>query len=121
MEDLDRWIAENINKFPVIDDHEPLRNVLKYGGYIFDDDPYIFTGLGYQTKPWHPSTDIAQAMQVVGKMREKGWRFEMHIQEEDQWACFSKCPLPFHPKIFCSDDKEIATAICLAAKKALEE
>ena len=115
MEDLDRWIAENIMEFEYIDQLNswyPTEEQLGRARQVDD---------GHPKSRWHPPTDIAQAFQVVGKMVKNGWKFEMHIQGEDQWACFSKCPDPFHPKIFCSDDKEIATAICLAAKKALEE
>ena len=131
MENLDRWIAENIMKFAVISENTPLRNALPSGGYIIKETGicFIFTGVGYGSRPFHPRTNIAQAMRVVGKMKTigHGWWLDLRspfLETESDWfAGFT--PLGTsgwngRPDHVAANDNP-ATAICEAAKKTLEE
>jgi len=102
MEDLDRWLAENVM------------------GWVWPHGLYW----------WHPSTDIAQAMQVVSKMLSESnedfiWEFELSIFEGVAYATFCQHFKKGKGKdrIFDAQTSEDTPemAICLAAKKALEE
>lgn len=64
-------------------------------------------------RDWHPSTDIAQAFQVVGKMRERGFYFFMQTNTDDISAHFEI----YEPdqKAGSGDAYTPAEAICLAA------
>jgi len=112
--DLDRWIAENV-----------------MGWY--------FRGTYYKTSPeskfieqwtdhWHPTTDIAQAFEVVEKMRENDFWFSLSYKTErindrtheldPGWYARFRCVSGGARKDGYADAETPALAICKAAKAA---
>ena len=96
MQELDDWLAENVMGKPTGYYSLQMSNV--------DSDRW---------KDWHPTTNIAQAFEVVEKMNDC-----LHLKEhgeEGKWCA-----------MFCASMMEYehgeipALAICLAAKKAKE-
>jgi hypothetical protein len=75
---------------------------------------------------WQPSTDIAAAMLVVEKMRERGIYIAIVAQKDDYLITASD----FHPHINCyhylldlraDSFEKLPEAICRAARMAAEE
>jgi len=102
MEDLDRWIAENVMGWEIRGN--------PYGG----DTLWCFDGketVAGKLQDWYPSTDIAQAMQVVGKVDDC-----LHLKQygKDGTWCAMFCGLM--TEWVSGDTPEMA--ICLAAKAA---
>ena len=108
MEDLDREMAEVMG-------WKYIRYTGKYWVYQDEHDTFFLV-----PRDFHPSTDIAQAFQVVGKMIEGGWRLTICVYpDQEKTAEFWKAGFSYYK---CHE--QLATAICLAAKaakKALEE
>ena len=89
-------------------------------GY-FSDNPQAYQG---PCGDWHPSTDIAQAMQVVEKMPNCRFALKKPRGQKNYIAGFYGYIKENEYRGFrgfeCESDTP-AMAICLAAKKALEE
>ena len=69
---------------------------------------------------WHPSTDIKQAFEVVDKMQELGFGFDLQINNTDDGysAEFEKDTDPNNFNPMWHDTP--AMAICLTALKAIK-
>jgi len=108
--DIDREMAEKVMRlFQKID--------------VFTNVVYWCDGSVYPTqfimpvKDWHPSTNIVQAFEVVGKMRERGSCFKLECRASGEFiAVFYRNHIRF-----IGEDDNLAMAICLATKKAVEE
>ena len=95
-------------------DREIAEKVMGWGAWVCET---IYNG----GVPWHPSTDIKQAFEVVEKMGESNFTFSFWNSD------FIKGT--YHCSFWSKDGCEIsrtsstnpAMAICLAALKAVEE
>lgn len=64
-------------------------------------------------KAWQPTSDIAQAFQVVERMRELGWTYYAEWEPDDKaWVLFSNDE---HLMDYVGEDESMPKAICLAA------
>jgi len=115
--DIDREVAEKVMGWvTTITNHRAGLHMRRSEG-VYNDDSGKF--VCYKLS-FTPSTNIAQAFEVVEKMQKGGWKF-FSIEVDDlynggMWkAVFYTPPNPF---IEYADTP--ATAICLAALKAIE-
>jgi len=108
MMDIDREIAEKVMGW-TFNEHigwtTPVSTTCrKITGYaaIFND---------MTLKAWCPSTDIAQALQVVEKMREQNWCFDLAVGH-NKWRAFLWGEDKIHYGEAWADTPEMA--ICIA-------
>ena len=87
---------------------------------FFPDEQWLTVyelGAEEPTQYFQPSTDIADAMQIVEKMRESGWDVEIGSQREGGWGCtFSTV----RRGDFLNCNHTLPLAICRAALEAVE-
>jgi len=79
---------------------------------------------------WRPSTNIAQAWEVVEKMIEKGFYINIGTDDLNQFFCalvYGETSIEedgiqkiLKEKVFSAEEKTAPLAICLAALKAVE-
>jgi hypothetical protein len=131
-EDLDRWIAEKVMGWTWSDEHEMwvVDSERDADGRLTYCVPDELPGYEIEVSPgdapdwrqaiWHPRSNIAQAFMVVERMAEFGFElvlvfsmgiFKYHAEFRRAFTTLSGSANANHP----------AQAICLAAKKALEE
>lgn len=108
---IDREIAENIMGWG-------LEEVNVGGPRWFKKGTPISIRAEYE---WHPSTDIKQAFEVVGKMRERGFICHLYQYGDcDEWCAEFEFIKDNHIRGE-ADHENPATAICLAAIKVIGE
>ena len=105
--DLDKWLALNVMGWTIIDELHIKDN---NGNYVFDGSP------------WHPTESISDAFQVVEKMESLGYAFILNsgINIPSGKKFILTGFVGDGNKKFCTEEKTIPLAICLAAKKAVE-
>jgi hypothetical protein len=131
--DLDKWIAEHVMGW--VRKTVRLGRSTDTGNVFFEAEALVFGdklhALEQHLLPYnvgglpHYSSDIAAAWQVVEKLREHNLTFDLRISPGTMWVVWitKLILIPF------KEDKTLAEAkadtpsmaICLAAKKALEQ
>lgn len=120
--DLDRWTAENVMIPGNVTRHGSWYDVHRVvDGHLIRCRKYeiYHVWAGGCINGWHPTRDITQAFDVVEKMREKGWSFELgDNHHEGKWYAIFEIPMTDNQHYGFADTP--ALAICEAAKKAVE-
>lgn len=111
----DLWIASRVMEWPVVQEWQPFKDYLEFGGIIIDDRPQIFR-FGMIPDAWMPSTNIADSAVVLRKMIEKGWVYSIHGYpgEKGNMVVFTKAK-----QEFSATAKTESLAICRAAGLAV--
>lgn len=121
-EDLDRWLAEKVMGWEYVDNLNSWYPTEKQLGRERRIDD------GVSLQDWHPTTDITQAFQAVGKVlsiknQDYQWEFDLNLFEEMSDATFCKHYKRGKGKDLVFDAQSSidapAMAICKATKEAM--
>jgi hypothetical protein len=120
---FDAWIAEHVMKWQIVQIYSS-ENIIAFQA---DDGKRKYTGVDLDDPwKWSPTIDIADAWQVVEKLRADGWQYELVSQHYSRQCVviFGRGTYDVHNdewSEYCTDcSLSVPYAICLAAKKAIE-
>ncbi|WP_199426265.1 BC1872 family protein [Thermaerobacillus caldiproteolyticus] len=108
LREIDRLVAEHVMGWePVYDDGDLISFVTEFGILFFSDD---------DEREWSPTIDIADAWQVVEKLNEDDFDFQVWREKGKYNVEFSK---DFFYLYGFAESETAPLAICLAALKAV--
>lgn len=120
-EELDRWLAENVMGLKICDDPDcegcDNPTVDEDGSIWLDREDY------YRPEEWHPTTNIAQAIEAAEKARTKG-RIGDWVLLSPAWNSISRpmAEITLDGGFFFSRDADAySLALCRAIHEALRD